>query len=63
MNSYFCAQCKMLHVKSLSPYETIFTSGFHWVDSTLYQVGVCNKQFIMPIEDTTTNNSHLLILG
>ena len=62
MNSYFCVQCNMVHSRSYSTKETIFKSGFHYLNSTLYNVGVCNKQINMAlqIEDQTTINSFVL---
>lgn len=44
LNSYFCLQCNRLHVRSLSLNETIFKTGFSYVNSGLVHVGICNEQ-------------------
>ncbi|WP_408638355.1 DUF3973 domain-containing protein [Paenibacillus aestuarii] len=43
MNSYYCIQCEKLHTRSYSVKEKVFLSGFHYVNSILFNVGVCNK--------------------
>jgi|GEM_PF-4388734 len=43
LNSYYCIQCEKLHVRSFSVKEKVFLSGFHYVNSILFNVGVCNK--------------------
>ncbi|ULL16743.1 DUF3973 domain-containing protein [Paenibacillus sp. H1-7] len=41
---YYCIQCKELHLRSESEQILIFNSGFHYIDSTLYNAGVCNLE-------------------
>jgi hypothetical protein len=60
MNSYYCARCNLLHARSLNPNAMIFTSGFHWKEAIIYQVGVCSKYFIVPIVNTAISNSFLV---
>lgn len=43
MNRYYCIQCEKLHVRYYSEKENVFISGFQYVNSTLYNVGVCHK--------------------
>ncbi|MFC4970782.1 DUF3973 domain-containing protein [Paenibacillus sp. GCM10023248] len=44
LNSYFCFQCNMVHVRSLMPNETIFKTGFSYVNLSLLHAGICNRQ-------------------
>ncbi|MBD0379235.1 DUF3973 domain-containing protein [Paenibacillus sedimenti] len=53
-NNYYCIQCHKLHLRIYSVEENVLKSGFHFVDSNLYSVGICNK-----LEEN--QKSHLLI--
>ncbi|WP_171640789.1 DUF3973 domain-containing protein [Paenibacillus phytorum] len=57
MNSYYCIECNLVHVRSFLPKESIFKSGFHYVNSTLYHVGLCRKTQtnLLWMGDTSTN--------
>jgi hypothetical protein len=53
MNSYFCMKCNLVHLRSFSTKESILKSGFHYVNLTLYNAGVCSSNIKMSstIED------------
>ncbi|WP_162262828.1 DUF3973 domain-containing protein [Paenibacillus sp. Soil787] len=48
MNSYYCIECNLVHLRSFLTKETIFKTGFHYVNSTLYHVGLCCKNTNQP---------------
>lgn len=56
MITYYCAHCNLLHSRPLIQSEIIFTTAFHWKEDIIYQVGICNKQLIVPILNTKESN-------
>ncbi len=38
---YYCLCCNKLHPPALSKEEILFTSGFRYLNNTLYPAGIC----------------------
>ncbi|WP_197035576.1 DUF3973 domain-containing protein [Paenibacillus sp. UNC451MF] len=38
---YYCLSCNKLHPPALSKEEILFTSGFRYLNNTLYPAGIC----------------------
>ncbi|WP_159883184.1 DUF3973 domain-containing protein [Paenibacillus puerhi] len=48
---YYCLCCQRLHPADYSSVETIYSSGFRYIDQVLYNAGVCSPLTELPAVD------------
>ncbi|GAB7056586.1 DUF3973 domain-containing protein [Paenibacillus naphthalenovorans] len=42
---YYCILCEEIHTLKYSECETVFSSGFHYYNLTLYNAGMCQCEY------------------
>ncbi|WP_420852137.1 DUF3973 domain-containing protein [Paenibacillus hamazuiensis] len=45
---YWCIRCRAFHHKSKTKSDTIFNTGFIYINNTLYPVGICSTLISKP---------------